>query len=229
MASITPSKTHEIWGVLRDEILSGGYRPGERLPSERDLTSRFETSRGTVREALKKLEQLGIVSIQPGGARVVPIEECTLDVLGPMLDLGNSPNSELIDEALEAGSMLVDFAVRKALERNAEKTINAAREITAEMLEAEAQQIHAVRGPSRLIRLFTQASNHLVLRLIMNGLRRQVMERVQATGFPPRIDPMTLRQMASDLDSALEENNTDRISQEMLNLIDLLRKAVAET
>ena len=63
------SRTEEIAAVLKREILMGQYRPGERLPSERDLSKRFETSRGTVREALKKLEQLGIASIQLGGQK----------------------------------------------------------------------------------------------------------------------------------------------------------------
>ena len=72
--------------MLRDEILRGQYRPTERLPSERDLVIRFETSRGTIREAFKNLEQLGVIAIQPGGARVVPIEDCTLAILGPLLD-----------------------------------------------------------------------------------------------------------------------------------------------
>ncbi|NCF80731.1 MAG: GntR family transcriptional regulator [Proteobacteria bacterium] len=33
----------------RSEILRGQYRPGERLPSERDLAARFEANRGPVR------------------------------------------------------------------------------------------------------------------------------------------------------------------------------------
>ncbi|MGI9258870.1 MAG: FadR/GntR family transcriptional regulator [Gammaproteobacteria bacterium] len=228
MASTPPSKTHEVSSVLRDEILSGRFRPGERLPSERDLSSRFETSRGTVREALKALEQLGITTIQPGGARVVPIEECTLNVLGPLLDLGDYPDPNLIDQSLEAGSVLVGFAVRKALESNPEATITAAREITAEMLKAETEDIQAVRGTPRLIRLFAQAGNHLVLRLIMNGLRGQVMERIHATGFPPRVDALELRAITENLDRALEARDEAAIADEMKNHLDLLRQTIAE-
>ena len=55
------SKAEDIFGVLRSEILIGQYRSGERLPSERDLAARFESNRGLIREAIKKLEQLGIV------------------------------------------------------------------------------------------------------------------------------------------------------------------------
>ena len=187
MPPSVPSRTQEISDVLRDEILRGQYRPGERLPSERDLVSRFETSRGTVREAFKKLEQLGVVSIQPGGARVVPVEDCTLDILGPLLGLGDLPDPQLIDQALEVGGVLVSFAVAKAMKNRADATVIQARVIVQEMLDADEENIQAVMGPPRLMRLFAESSNHLVLRLIMNGLRSQVVERLQAVGFPPRV------------------------------------------
>ncbi|MDX1401799.1 MAG: winged helix-turn-helix domain-containing protein, partial [Kiloniellales bacterium] len=41
---------------LREAIHAGNYAPGERLPAERELAEYFGASRGTVREALKRLE-----------------------------------------------------------------------------------------------------------------------------------------------------------------------------
>ena len=62
---------------LRAQILSGKYAPGERLPSERDLSVSLGANRSSVREAMKKLEQLGMIAIRPGGgARVVPMGRC---------------------------------------------------------------------------------------------------------------------------------------------------------
>ena len=49
------SKHEEIAAGLIKDILSGRYRVGERLPSERDLAGRFDANRGSVREAMKKL------------------------------------------------------------------------------------------------------------------------------------------------------------------------------
>ncbi len=226
MAAVSPSRTQEISDVLRDEILRGQYRPGERLPSERDLASRFSTSRGTVREAFKKLEQLGVASIQPGGARVVPIQDCTLDILGPLLDLGDVPDPRLIDKALEIGGVLVGFAVAKAMEHGADNTIAGARAIVREMLDAEVEQIQDVKGPPRLIAVFAEASGHLVLRLIMNGLRSQVVERLQAVGFPPRHDPQALRRIAEKLDRALEAHDAGQVANIMRELLDLIRNSV---
>ena len=226
MSATSLSRTQEISDVLRDEILRGQYRPGERLPSERDLASRFETSRGTVREAFKKLEQLGVATIQPGGARVVPIEECTLDVLGPLLDLGEVPDPQLIDHALEIGGVLVGFAVVKAMENGADATVTQARAIVQEMLDVEVENIQAVMGPPRLIKTFAEASGHLVLRLIMNGLRSQVVERLQAVGFPPRHEPLALRRIAEKLDRALESQDADQIADIMRELLNLIRTSV---
>ncbi len=229
MAASGPSRTQEISDVLRDEILRGQYRAGERLPSERDLASRFETSRGTVREAFKKLEQLGVATIQPGGARAVPIEECTLDVLGPLLDLGDVPDLRLIDQALETGGVLIGFAVAKAMANGADAMVAEARTITREMLAADVESIQEVRGPPRLLRLFTKAADHLVLLLIMNGLRSQVVERLQTVGFPPRHDPQALRRIAVELDGALEARETEQIADIMKKLLNLIRESVKRT
>jgi DNA-binding FadR family transcriptional regulator len=226
MSAVSPSRTEEISDILRDDILRGQYRPGERLPSERDLTGRFETSRGTVREAFKKLEQLGLVSIQPGGARVVPIQDCTLDVLGPLLDLGDVPDPKLVDQALEIAGVLVEFAVVKAMEHGSDTTVAAARAITREMLAAEVEKIQEVRAPPRLIRLFAEAADHLVLLLIMNGLRSRMLERLHAVGFPPRHDPRALRRIAEALDDALEAHDVDQVAAIMRELLNLLRNSV---
>ena len=71
MATSHRTRSETIAAELRDDILRGQYRPGERLPSERDLAASHSTSRGTVREAVKRLEQLGLADIQPGEGRCV--------------------------------------------------------------------------------------------------------------------------------------------------------------
>ena len=113
--STPPSKAEEIIAVLRSEILRGQYRPGERLPSERDLAARFESNRGAIREAIKKLEQLGIVAVAPGGVRVLPVEEATLEVLGYLLELGEIQKPELISQVLDVLAVMTSLSARSAV------------------------------------------------------------------------------------------------------------------
>ncbi len=51
---------------IQNAICEGEFRVGERLPSEMKLAELFSTSRGTVREALRVLEQKGLVDIKTG-------------------------------------------------------------------------------------------------------------------------------------------------------------------
>lgn len=56
----------QIADQLGESIRTDGLDAGDRLPSERELASRFEVSRQTVREALVALEVAGIVEIRLG-------------------------------------------------------------------------------------------------------------------------------------------------------------------
>jgi len=51
---------------IQDAILSGRLLPGTKLPPERELKDMFDTSRGTLREALRVLEQKGLIEIKLG-------------------------------------------------------------------------------------------------------------------------------------------------------------------
>jgi GntR family transcriptional repressor for pyruvate dehydrogenase complex len=62
------SVSDHVFGRLRDAILSGHYPVGEALPSERDLAAGFEVNRHAIREALRRLQQLGLVKVSQGGA-----------------------------------------------------------------------------------------------------------------------------------------------------------------
>ncbi len=57
----------DVFGQLLAEILSGRYAPGAALPSERALTQTLKVNRHVVREALKRLEQIGLVKTAQGG------------------------------------------------------------------------------------------------------------------------------------------------------------------
>jgi GntR family transcriptional repressor for pyruvate dehydrogenase complex len=219
------SRSEEVAAELRDEILRGQYRPGERLPSERDLSERFRTSRGAVREALKKLEQLGIASIRRGGARVVPIEHCTLDLLGPLLDLDEIPNPKLVDEVMQIFGVLLDVAARAALEKSTQAQIDKAQQIVTDMLgntKPGAGQHEAIR---RLAEFFIDVADHLVLRLMINGLRTSFMTKLPRLGIRLELDAERYREVANQLQAGLNRRDADEVGLAMKGLNRLFREA----
>lgn len=61
-----PPLSEEVEKQLRASINAGFYKPGDKLPAERELVDQFEVSRVTVRDALKRLQQVGLVSTRRG-------------------------------------------------------------------------------------------------------------------------------------------------------------------
>ena len=63
----------DVVAQIEEAILTGRIQTGQTLPSERDLKDMFQISRGTLREALRVLEQKGLIEIRlgVGGGSVV--------------------------------------------------------------------------------------------------------------------------------------------------------------
>lgn len=57
-----------VYRRLRDQILGSGAEAGAPLPSERTLSETFGVNRHAVREAIKRLQQAGLVTVVHGGA-----------------------------------------------------------------------------------------------------------------------------------------------------------------
>ena len=103
---IKPKKiSTQIAEQIRESILSGEFRPGDKLPPERELAEMFGVSRPSVREALNILAASGLVMSYQGGGTVV------LSLVD--MDKGNAL-SELIRKQQERALEVIE--VRKCLE-----------------------------------------------------------------------------------------------------------------
>lgn len=72
---------------IQEAIIGGSLQPGSQLPAERQLKEQFGISRGTLREALRVLEQKGLIEIRTGVAGGSIIREVNGEKLGENLGL----------------------------------------------------------------------------------------------------------------------------------------------
>lgn len=67
----TPSLKERVLSELRRVVDSGVLKPGDQLPSERELSKQLAVSRSTVREAIQLLDALGVVEVRHGSGTFV--------------------------------------------------------------------------------------------------------------------------------------------------------------
>jgi DNA-binding FadR family transcriptional regulator len=201
-----PTRHVEIAETLTEEILRGRYRTGDRLPSERDLAARFDANRGAVREAIKKLEQLGLADVQPGGARVMAVEDASLEVLGHLMTLNDIPDVELVEQMMEVMGSLMRLAARHVVDNADDDEIAHARSLIRRLQSQDIGQQELVDTRMELGRHFMRMSGNLVLTLISNALRVSVFEKAPNPLLRPqsREHETHLQQM----DQALENRDS---------------------
>ena len=70
-ATVQLPKYQQVVEAVKNEILSGRYQPGQKLPSEAALVKRFGASRITVGRALRELRQAGLIQSRAGSGSYV--------------------------------------------------------------------------------------------------------------------------------------------------------------
>jgi len=107
----------EICDRIRDELSVGRLAPGDRLPAERELARQFEASRTAVREAMRSLENAGIIELRKGVKGGAFIREGDPAKVTEMMQDMVSLGWVSLDSLTEARILLQESVVRLAAER----------------------------------------------------------------------------------------------------------------
>ena len=219
-------KHDQIAGSLIQDILSGQYRVSERLPSERDLATRFDANRGAVREAMKKLEQIGLAQVQPGGARVRPTDEASLEVIGHLLTQGKLPDATLVDQIMVVLNSLISVAALQTLELASDEEINEIRKLARPLIDEDLDQGAHTLARFELMESIMQASRNLPLRLIARTLFDQVAPNLTELHPFAIVDNEKHRIVAKQLDRDLEHRDAYGLRDTFAAFLDLNRETM---
>ena len=112
MTSVAPRAFEHILGELEASISSGALAAGDRLPAERHLAARFGVSRTSVREAIRVLEAMGVVSVRRGADHGVLLLQEPGNAFQPVLRLLVALRHVTLDDAIEFRVMVEAGAAR---------------------------------------------------------------------------------------------------------------------
>jgi GntR family transcriptional repressor for pyruvate dehydrogenase complex len=166
-----------VFERLREEILAGRYPPGERLPSQRALAADLEVNMASVREALKRLEQLRLVDVRHGDATRV-LDWRRSGGLEALV-LQGSIDETVARDLFEARRLLLVEVARLAAERRSPEQAASLLELAAAVALAD-DDGSALLADWAFMATLVEAAGNLVFQLIMNSVRELYLPHADA-------------------------------------------------
>jgi GntR family transcriptional repressor for pyruvate dehydrogenase complex len=186
--TIRKSKVYEEVARQIERLILKNLQPGAKLPSERELAEALGVSRGSIRDAIRSLELLGLVEPRQGAGTIV--REVTADAMV-------NPLASMLVRQREQISELLDF--RKMLEPSlaARAAIHATPDEISDMEEILQRQEAKLRTSDVAIAedsdfhysIALASGNNVVLKLIdilMELLRESRTRGLQKAGRPQK-------------------------------------------
>jgi GntR family transcriptional repressor for pyruvate dehydrogenase complex len=165
----------QVFRMLADAVLSGRYAPGERLPGQRALAAELGVNMASLREGIKRLEQLRLVEVRHGDAMRVTDwrAEGGLDVLV----YAATADPEAVGSLFEARRLLLREAARLAAERRTDEQARILLDLAVAFADA-ADEETAQAIDLAFFATVIEAAGNLVFTLILNSIRALYLEQL---------------------------------------------------
>lgn len=182
----TQRASEAIYEQIKELIISGQFKPGDRLPSERALIDMLQRSRPTIREALRMLEREGFIRTMPGTNGAI-VQELNTDGVTQSMEAMLQTSKVTLEELSEYRAHNDVAVARWAAQRATEADIAALRETLDKcraLLDeknytafvAQDAVFHgqlALAGKNHVSYIMTQVMSRLVEPMMLKALERQ--------------------------------------------------------
>ena len=137
MLILKKSLAEEVADKLKEQIGSGIYRPGDRLPVEPELMKMFGVGRSTIREAVKLLTHFGILRVQQGVGTFVEKADSANETVRQRLKRAKEQEVDEIRQLIE-----LKIAEKAALNRSQSDLRKIRRELARRKKAAEEKSLN---------------------------------------------------------------------------------------
>jgi GntR family transcriptional repressor for pyruvate dehydrogenase complex len=159
-----------VFQQLRSRILGGALARGEQLPNERELADAFEVNRTSVREAVKRLEYLGLLEVRHGlGTFVKGVSESSsLEVIEALLRDPRTVTLDLLRQILEFRRHVTLQVVELAARNRTDEQLARARMLLGKERAEGVNPARALALDVEFNRLLGEATGNLMYQLVSN-------------------------------------------------------------
>lgn len=215
--------SESVVNQILQALNTGGLNPGDKLPPEREMCAMFSVSRTVIRDALKTLVGLGVVTVRHGtGAFINEVVDQPGDIsrLSSLLQISRGTTDELfqVREILE--SKAVFWCAKNATDEDIAQLEDIIR--NAQNIENDSQL--ALFDAEFHLKICEAAGNRVLHRLMINLLDLLGEVREKALMIPGR-QRLSVRDH-QDIVAAIKERDSDLACAQMLKHLRDVKNAV---
>lgn len=225
LSPLTKTRLHEdILEQLERRILRGDLAAGAKLPPERELAEQLQVNRTTVREALHKLESMGLVEIKHGNGVFVRDwqESGSLELARHLLFLDGKVNLEVLRNLLTLRRSMVP-----------EISWHAARHRTDQQLEElrrvifERDDLSPDERDWRVHNVIARASGNVLFVIFLNSFTSFAQDASHAY-FSSEKNRERSRRFYADIYEAIAARKADQARQIMADVLDYAEEQILD-
>jgi GntR family transcriptional repressor for pyruvate dehydrogenase complex len=175
------SPVEKIIKQIRNSIVAGQLKPGDKLPSERKLSETFGIGRTYVRDAIKKLEFYGILKTHPQSGTIVSGVDITAmeGLISDVIKLNENDFFHLVETRV----VMETYACSQAAIRRSSRDIAELEEALDKYKERVDADLPGVKEDFNFHLKIADASQNMVVKSLMLILIPDILEIYQKLNF----------------------------------------------
>jgi len=171
----------QIVSQIRNHIMQGKLKAGDKLPPERNLAQEFGTSRASIREALSALEMLGLVESKSGHGNFIRADGAEASIDGELLKelLKAHRPYEIFESRLEIEPNLAALAAQRSTAEEKKKLSKQVERLNAlgKDLQTDPSKLEEFMEEDRKFHLLIgRCAHNSVLFMVFSGVNLMMKE-----------------------------------------------------
>jgi GntR family transcriptional repressor for pyruvate dehydrogenase complex len=216
----------EVVSQIQELIEQRQLRPGDKLPPERELTKGFDVSRTVVREAVRSLEERGLVDVRHGSG--VYVAEPSIDAVTESLALHLRVSESSLMPLLEVREILeveiAGLAAERATQEDQEQMERSLRH-EAGLFDSRDEYVEA---DLEFHELLTRATHNEVLPILLKPLAELLRESRRVTIEPPGSTELSLAGHR-EIFEAVKNGDREQAREAMREHLRMVKKMLGRT
>ena len=207
------SSVDQVVERIRDVITEQKLAAGERLPGELELVEQLQVSRPVLREALARLQGLGLIEIQRGNGTFVASRDQLANCVQLLRTAVTLAPRELLSYAELRAAMEVQ-AVRQAAERATDEDVAELKRMLKELSSVDRPYEELLEIDFRFHRRILQAAGNELMQNLMEVIYEFVVTQMARTTPSPQENQLG-RRLHREIVAAIADHDPDGAERAM--------------